>query len=77
MNTPDTTMNGKNIVKRLHYIQKWRRGAKIIMPSPEEVGKAIDDAIRYIRQNEKNKKASSRYISGIVGFSNKVHIELR
>lgn len=77
MNTSDTTMQGKNIVKRLHYIQKWRRGAKIIMPSPEEFGKAIDDAIRYIRHNEKEKKASSRFMRGIVGFTNKEHVELR
>lgn len=34
----------------LHYLQKWRRGAKIAMPHPFVVGKLIDAAIRNFRK---------------------------
>ena len=45
----------KNIIDRLHYIQKWRKGAKIPMPTPQDISLAIDDAIRYIRGKERYK----------------------
>lgn len=36
-------------IRTLHNFQKWRRGAKIKMESPKEIGIAIDIAIHYLR----------------------------
>ena len=36
-------------IRTLHNFQKWRRGAKIKMESPKEIGIAIDTAIHYLR----------------------------
>ena len=36
-------------ISTLHTYQKWRRGAKIDMIPPKEVGIAIDTAIHYLR----------------------------
>jgi len=47
--------NAKSILRRLHYIEKWRKGANLLMPKPSDISLAIDDAIRYIRSNEKYK----------------------
>lgn len=46
-----TKMKPKQIVKALHYIQKWRRSNsdKLKMPPPYVVGKLIDAAIRKLR----------------------------
>ena len=41
-------MTEKDAIKILHYYQKWRRGAKIIMPNPGQAGKAIDVALRVL-----------------------------
>lgn len=45
-----TTMRPKEIAKGLHYIQKWRRGAKVPMPSPYVIGKVNDAAIYQLRK---------------------------
>lgn len=42
-------MKVKEIIDQLHYFQKWRRGADIEQPNPTEIGKAIDGAIRELR----------------------------
>lgn len=38
-----------SLLRGLHYLQKWRRGAKVAMPHPYVVGKLIDAAIRKLR----------------------------
>ena len=35
----------------LEYANKWRRGADIEMPDPVEVGKAIDIAVKKLKEN--------------------------
>lgn len=45
-----TKMKPKQIAKALHYIQKWRRGAKTAMPLPYVVGKVNDAAIYQLRK---------------------------
>jgi len=49
-------MTEKEAIKTLHYYQKWRRGAKIPMSDPKQVGVAIDVAIRTLRKSIKTKK---------------------
>lgn len=40
----------KALIRKLHDMQKWRRGANIPMPlTPKEFGEAIDDCIRLLR----------------------------
>ena len=40
----------KQLIRKLHEMQKWRRGGKGTMPlSPKEFGEAIDDCIRLLR----------------------------
>ncbi len=40
----------KEIIRKLHIIQKWRRGGKgRMLLSPKEFGEAIDDCIRLLR----------------------------
>lgn len=46
-------MTDDQIIQNLHYYQKWRRGAKIEMPDPKELGLALDSAIRRLRQIKK------------------------
>lgn len=48
-----TKQNIKEAVKLLQHYNRWRRGADVEMPRPKELGKAIDTAIEYIRENEK------------------------
>lgn len=45
-----TKMKPRQIAKALHYIQKWRRGAEIPMPSPYVYGVATDAAIYQLRK---------------------------
>lgn len=41
----------KVLIKKLHNMQKWRRGGKGEMPySPKEFGIMIDDCIRLLRR---------------------------
>ena len=63
------TMKVKEIIDQLHYFQKWGRGANLKQPDPTEIGKAIDGAIRELRnfqrlkmkieKKKKNEKADS------------------
>ena len=47
-------MDEKEAIKVLHLHQKWRRGAKMEMPStPKELGEAIDIAIIALRKSVK------------------------
>lgn len=40
----------KVLLRKLHEMQKWRRGARSDMPlTPSEFGNAIDDCIRILR----------------------------
>lgn len=62
-------MKVKEIIDQLHYFQKWRRGANLKQPDPTEIGKAIDGAIRELRnfqrlkvKIEKKKLAARRKI---------------
>lgn len=48
-------MRVKEIIRILLAFQKWRRGADIPMPEPEEIGRAIDGAIRELRNFQRVK----------------------
>ena len=48
-------MKVKEIINQLHNFQKWRRGADIEQPDPTEIGKAIDGAIRELRNFQRLK----------------------
>lgn len=48
-------MKVKEIIDQLHNFQKWRRGADIEQPDPTEIGKAIDGAIREMRNFQRLK----------------------
>lgn len=48
-------MKVKEIIKYLHNYQKWRRGADLPMPTPKELGIAIDGAIRELRNFQRLK----------------------
>ncbi len=62
-------MKVKEIIDQLYYFQKWRRGANLKQPDHTEISKAIDGAIRELRnfqrlkmkieKKEKNEKADS------------------
>lgn len=43
-------LDKKQVLKVLHYHQKWRRGYKGKMVSPRVIGLAIDESIRFIRK---------------------------
>lgn len=43
-------MSLDEVIKELHYFQKWRRGANVEMPHPRIIGLAIDEAIRTLRE---------------------------
>ena len=45
----------KQVLRILHYEQKWRRGTKLEMLSPLLISVAIDGAMRFIRKTCKNK----------------------
>ena len=45
-----TKMPPAAIAKALHYIQKWRRGAKTAMPHPYVYGVVTDAAIYQLRK---------------------------
>lgn len=51
-----TKMKPKQIAKGLHYIQKWRRGAKTAMPSPYVIGRVLDATIYQLRKQEREKR---------------------
>ena len=44
----------KQVLRILHYEQKWRRGKKLEMLSPVLFGVAIDGAMRFIRNKNKS-----------------------
>ena len=48
-------MKIKEIIRVLHTYQKWRRGEDIPMPDPKEIGRAIDGAIRELRNCQRLK----------------------
>lgn len=48
-------MKVKEIIKYLHDYQKWRREADLPMPYPEELGIAIDGAIRELQNFQRLK----------------------
>lgn len=48
-------MKVKEVINQLHNFQKWRRGADIEQPNPTEIGKAIDGAIRELRNFQRLK----------------------
>lgn len=45
-----TEMSPRQTAKALHYIQKWRRGAKTAMPHPYVIGCVLDAAIYRLRK---------------------------
>nr|DAN28975.1 MAG TPA: hypothetical protein [Caudoviricetes sp.] len=45
-----TKLKPSEIAKALHYIQKWRRGANITMPSPYVIGRVLDASIYQLRK---------------------------
>ena len=63
-------MKVKEIIRVLHAFQKWRRGANIPMPDPKEMGRAIDGAVRELRncqrlqismEKQKSKQTETSY----------------
>lgn len=51
----------KQLIRKLHGYQKWRRGASIEHPlHPKEVGLMLDDCIRILR------KLSDEQVNGIL-----------
>lgn len=50
-------MTPKEIIENLTYINKWRRDStgKIEQPQPYVVGETIDEAIKYIKKQLKQK----------------------
>lgn len=48
-------MKIKEIIRVMHAFQKWRRGADMQMPEPKEIGRAIDGAIRELRNFQRVK----------------------
>ena len=42
-------MDKQEVIKILEQHNKWRRGADIEMLSPKDIGKAIDYAIKYLK----------------------------
>lgn len=48
-------MKVKEIIDRLHYFQKWVRGSDVEQPDLTEIGKAIDGAIRELRNFQRLK----------------------
>ena len=47
-------MTRKEALNILHTFQKWRRGKDIPIPTPKEIGIAIDVAIRELRKIERD-----------------------
>jgi hypothetical protein len=45
-------MTLKQAIKLLKYHQKWRRGADIVMPSPRQIGEAIDVILEHFKNKE-------------------------
>lgn len=43
-------MNKKELIKFLRDYNHWRRGAEIPMPTPKELGTALDAAISIIEE---------------------------
>lgn len=43
------TIDIKNLIRKLHYIEKWRKGANIMMPTSADISLALDDCIRFLR----------------------------
>ena len=40
----------KNLIRKLHMYQKWRRGGKFPQPHPKDVELMLDDCIRLLRR---------------------------
>ena len=54
-------MTRKEALKILHIHQKWRRGCNNKpIPTPKEVGQAIDVAIRELRKLEKDERINTK-----------------
>ncbi len=47
------TPEQESALKTLSRYNKWRRGADIPQPDPKDIGEAIDEAIRLMRQLRK------------------------
>lgn len=45
-------MKKQEAIKTLEEANKWRRGAEIAMPNPEQFGKAIEYAIRFMKKEK-------------------------
>ncbi len=39
----------KRLIRKLHELQKYRRGGRMPLPDPKETGHVIDDCIRVLR----------------------------
>ena len=60
-------MDNKETLKTLHDFQCWRRGKNMDMPDPIMIGKAIDNAIRLLREEKvKGNMSKKVYISGAI-----------
>lgn len=54
-------MTTKQVIHALHLHQKWRRGAMSEMPlTAKEYGEALDEAIRLLRQYDKQQDGAMR-----------------
>lgn len=52
----------RELIKRLEYYNKWRRGAEVEQPIPEQVGKDIDEAIKRLKSYDRDVRDA--YIKG-------------
>lgn len=56
-------MTTKQVIHALHLHQKWRRGAISEMPlTAKEYGQALDEAIRLLRQYDKQQDGAVRCV---------------
>ena len=53
-------MTHKEALNILHTFQKWRRGKDIPIPTPKEIGIAIDTAIRELRKIERDERNDTK-----------------
>ena len=49
-------MKINEVITKLDYHNKWRRGADLPMMDPTELGKVIKDAIKFLKLYEKELK---------------------
>lgn len=60
-NFNENNMTTKQVIHALHLHQKWRRGAISEMPlTAREYGEALDEAIRLLRQYNKQQDGAVR-----------------